>query len=204
MIHNVLGEDAKIFDPEEKPQASELYRRLTTYSETEEESFYSKVRRELEEIFEKHPKIREEIKNMPCRIKVAKPGKKDELLVFVRKGNDLFVAYQAYNEKLPRVKSFEEIYEKIKADVDTPRLEWSEHFWNSYHLILEKHFEKLYVKRGKDLKEKAYNLLNTILKIEAPELKPYRKFISDLIEDLRSFGTLSEYTLSEIISWKQL
>jgi len=204
MIHNVLGEDAKIFDPDEEPQASELYRRLTTYSETEEESFYSKVRRELENIFEKHPKIQKEIKNLPCRIKVAKPGEKDELLVFVRKGNNLFVAYHPYNEKLPRVTSFEEVYEKIKADPDTPRLEWSENFWNSYHLILEKQFEKPYVKRGKDLNEKAYNFLNNILKIEVPELKPYRKFISDLIEDLRSFGTLSEYTLSEIVSWENL
>ncbi len=202
MIHNVLGEDAKIFHPDEEPQASELYRRLTTYSETEEESFYSRVRRELEDIFKKHPEIQKEIKDLPCRIKVAKPGEKDELLVFVRKGNDLFVAYHPYDEKLPRVTSFEEVYEKVKADYNTPRLEWSDNFWNSYHLILEKHFKKPYVKKGKDLSEKAYNLLNNILKMEAPELKPYWRFISDLIEDLRSFRTLSEYTLSEIVSWE--
>ncbi len=203
MIHNVLGEDAKIFDPAEEPQASELYRRLTTYSEAEEESFYSRVKREFEDILGKHPEIQKEIKNLPCRIKVAKPGKKDELLVFVRKGNDFFVAYHPYHKKLPRVTSFEEVYEKIKADPEASRLELSDNFWNSYHLILEKHFEKPYIKRGKDLNEKAYNLLNTLFKIESPELKPYRRFISDLIEDLRSFGTLSEYTLSEIVSWEK-
>ncbi|MDW7973050.1 MAG: hypothetical protein RMI01_07600 [Thermodesulfovibrio sp.] len=44
MIHNVLGEDSKIFAPDEEPQASELYRRLTTYVEDEEESFFTKIK----------------------------------------------------------------------------------------------------------------------------------------------------------------
>ena len=202
MIHNVLGEDAKIFDPDEKPQASELYRRLTTYKEDEEESFYSKLRKELETILEKHPDLREELKSMPCRIKVAKPAEKDELLVFVRKGNDLFVARHSYSDRLPKVTSFEEVHESIKAEPDTPRLEWSENFWKSYYLILDKHFEKPYIKKGRGLGEKAYNLLQEIIKIEDP-LRPYKKFISDLIEDLRSFSTLSEFTLSKIISWER-
>jgi len=33
MIHKVLGEDSKIFSPDEEPQPSELYKRLTTYTE---------------------------------------------------------------------------------------------------------------------------------------------------------------------------
>lgn len=32
MIHNVLGEDSKIFSPDKEPQPSELYERLTTYT----------------------------------------------------------------------------------------------------------------------------------------------------------------------------
>ena len=203
MIHNVLGEDAKIFDPEEKPQASELYRRLTTYKEDTEESFYSRIKKELESIFEKHPDLKEETQNMPCRIKVAKPGEKDELLVFVRKGNDLFVAYHPYNEKLPLVTSFEEVYQNIKADTGTVRLELSKNFWKSYDLILEKRFAKPYVKKGKGLNEKAYNILQTIYKIEDKNIQPYKRFIFYLIEDLREFKTLSEYTLSEIISWEK-
>ena len=202
MIHNVLGEDAKIFDPDEQPQASELYRRLTTYREDKEESFYSRLRKELETILSKDPSLKEGLKNMPCRIKVSKPAEADELLVFVRKGKDLFVAHHPYGEKLPKVTSFEDVYGSIKADPDTPRLEWSENFWKSYYQILDKHFEKPYIKRGRGLGERAYNLLKEVIKTEDPVLRPYKKFVSDLIEDLRSFGTLSEHTLSRIVSWK--
>lgn len=57
MIHNVLGEDSKIFAPDEEPRASEFYRRLTTYVEDEEESFFTKIKREYETTIEKYPKL---------------------------------------------------------------------------------------------------------------------------------------------------
>ena len=44
LIHNVLGEDAKIFDVDEEPTASGLFERLTqSPDELEEESFYTKM-----------------------------------------------------------------------------------------------------------------------------------------------------------------
>ena len=201
MIHNVLGEDAKIFDPGEEPQPSELYKRLTTFIEEEEESFFTKVIREFDRIMETHPELKEELKNIPKRIKVAKKGSANELMVFVKKGKDLFVGYQNYLEKQPKAVTFEEVFEKIKAEKSEEKLPLSENFWKFYHLILEKSsFERGKGNSPRSLQEQAYGVLNTLIKLSP--LKPYFKFLSDIMEDIREFRTLSEYVMEEIISWK--
>ncbi len=203
MIHNVLGEDSKIFDPDEEPQASELYRRLTTYIEEEEESFYTKLRNEYELIREKYPELEKEIKDMPNRIKVAKHGNEDELMVFVKKGKDLFVGYKNYTEKQPQAITFEEVYEKIKAEYEEPARNLSDDFWTNYHQVLDKSaYSRRSSQKANEISTQAFNLLNSILNIEDERLKPFRRFISDLIEDIKSYGTLSEFILSEIVDWK--
>ncbi|MCX8034511.1 MAG: SWF/SNF helicase family protein, partial [Thermodesulfovibrio sp.] len=203
MIHNVLGEDSKIFAPDEEPQASELYRRLTTYVEDEEESFFTKIKKEYETIMEKYPELEEEIKNMPNRVKVAKYAEENELMVFIRKGKDLFVGYKNYKEKQPIASTFEEVYEKIKADYETPALSLSENFWSNYHQVLDKsaYFKKTPPKAN-EISTQAFHLLNSILEKSYEQIIPYRKFISDLLEDIKAYGTLSEYILSEIVEWK--
>ncbi|MGB9711503.1 MAG: helicase-related protein [Thermodesulfovibrio sp.] len=203
MIHNVLGEDSKIFDPDEEPQASELYRRLTTFIEEEEESFYTKVRNEYELIRERYPELEEEIKDMPNRVKVAKSGNEDELMVFVKKGKDLFVGYKNYIEKQPQAITFEEVYEKIETEHEEPVKSLSDDFWLHYHQVLDKsaYFRKSSPKAN-EISTQAFNLLNSILNIEHEKLKPFRKFISALLEDIKSYGTLSEFILSEIVEWK--
>ncbi|WP_141266315.1 helicase-related protein [Thermodesulfovibrio sp. Kuro-1] len=204
MIHNVLGEDSKIFDPDEEPQASELYRRLTTYVEDEEESFFIKIKREYDSIREKFPELEAEIKDMPNRVKVAKAASDDELMVFIKKGKDLFVGYKNYSEKQPIASTFEEVYEKIKAESDTQSLPLSENFWIHYHQIFDKtaYFKKTPPKAN-ELPTKAANLLSYMLSIESELLRPHKKFISDLLEDIKSYGTLSEYILSEIVEWER-
>lgn len=202
MIHNVLGEDTKIFAPDEEPQPAELYKKLNTYIE-EEESFFTRVRRDFEAIEKNYPEIIEEIKDMPKRVKVAKKGEENELLVFKKKGKDLFVGYKNYKEKQPEPVTFEEIYERIIAQKDEEALPLSENFWENYNLTLEQTAYKRYSNsKGKSTKDKAYNMLNALLQEKDEDkrakLKPYEKFISDLMEDIRSLGTLSEYTLSQI------
>ncbi len=54
LIHNSIGEDAKIFSPDEEPTPSQLYQRLTKNpDETEEESFFTKAIKEFQQIKEK-------------------------------------------------------------------------------------------------------------------------------------------------------
>jgi superfamily II DNA/RNA helicase len=200
MIHNILGEDAKIFDPAEEPEASKLYRRLNEYREDEEKSFFTKVRDEFEQIRNEHPEIIEQIENMPKRVKTAKNSEKNELMVFVKKGKDLFVGYKDYSEKQPKAVSFEEVYEKIKATPETEPLDLSESFWHNYSLALNK---EAYVKRKSapnDIEKRAHNLLNDLKNREFGELKP---FILSLIKDIESYGSLSEYVLRKIVELKK-
>ena len=203
MIHHVLGEDAKIFSPDEEPKPSELYRRLNTYQE-EEESFFSKVKKEYEDLLEKHPWIKNELENVPNRVKVAKKGDKNELMVFIRKGKNLFVGYKDYSEKKPVEVSFEEIYEKIKANPKDKREELSEEFWEHYQQIIESsNFGPAKKPKNENsLEVKAQNMISTLLKRE--ELKEDAKFLNALMEDLVEYQTLSEYVLQEIVSWERL
>lgn len=203
MIHNILGEDAKIFDPDEEPQPSELYKRLNTYSEGEE-SFLTKLRKTYDELIASHPELKEALKDMPKRIKIAKKGKEDEILVFVKKGEDLFVGYKSYEEDKPHAVSFEEVYEKIVAKVEDQALPLSKAFWNNYIAVLEKSNYKPYSNYNSNkLSNKAINLLKTLLQNNSENLKSHYGFISSLLEDLTDYGTLSEYAISKIVEWEK-
>ncbi|MGC9079099.1 MAG: helicase-related protein, partial [Candidatus Kapaibacteriota bacterium] len=97
MIHKVLGEDSKIFSPDEEPQPSLLYQRLTSLPEEDEnESFFSRLRKDFEKIKAETPDIENIIKNFPSRLKVAKPSDQNELFVFIQKGKDLFITHKNY------------------------------------------------------------------------------------------------------------
>jgi thymidylate kinase len=66
LIHNTLGEDSKIFDIDEEPSPSELYKRIQQNpDEIEQESFYTKILNEYEEIKKSHPEVIEKIKIVP-------------------------------------------------------------------------------------------------------------------------------------------
>jgi len=202
MIHHVLGEDAKIFSPDEEPKPSELYRNLNTYPEEKEESFFSKVKKKYEEILEKHPWVKQELEEMPRRIKVAKKGEKNELMVFIRRGKDLFVGYKDYSQSMPLEVSFEEVYEKIMASPEEKGRELSPEFWEHYNQILRELFTTLSPISDNSLESKARNMVETLLKME--ELKEEREFLNALMEDMVEYQTLSEYALSKIVGWERL
>jgi superfamily II DNA or RNA helicase len=202
MIHHALGEDAKIFSPDEEPKPSELYRKLNTYPEEEEESFFSRVKKEYEEILKKHPWIKKELEEMPHRIKVAKRGEKNELMVFIRRGKELFVGYKDYSQRMPLEVSLEEVYEKIKSSPEEKGRELSPQFWEHYNQILRGPFMILSPISDNSLESKARNMVETLLKME--ELKEEREFLNALMEDIVEYQTLSEYALSEIVSWERL
>lgn len=204
MIHKVLGEDAKIFSPDEEPQPSLLYQHLTTFPDEEKsESFFTRIRKDFEKIKKDNPDIIRRIETMPTRIKVAKPSDYNELLVFIRKGKDIFVGYKDYqHDSAPMTITFQNAYDKIVAAPDTPSLPLSNNFWNSYHQILENYSNfELDARSGQSLESKALSNLKTILEKQHEKLAPFKKFISDLIEDIQNFGTLSEFALQKIITW---
>ncbi len=199
MIHNVLGEDAKIFSPDEEPQPSELYEKLKKLPEEDEESFFTKVKKEFEEIKEDYPEVLKEIEEIwsddkrVYRLKTAKPSDKDEIIVFIIKGKDLFVGYHDYKEKTPKFLTFEEVFERIKSNPTTPTLKITERFWDSYEKILKRQPNK---DKGSKNHGNAHRILKILLKNE--KLNKYKQFMKDIIEDIENYHTISEYILSKI------
>jgi len=108
---------------------------------------------------------------MPKRVKTAKKGQKDELFVFIRKGKDMFVGYKDYKERQPKSISFEEAYEKIKANKGEKSLRLSDKFWKNYEIVLDK---DAYIRRrsnSSSLESKALNLLQSLLNTQDEYLK---------------------------------
>ncbi|MGC8588692.1 MAG: helicase-related protein, partial [Hydrogenobaculum sp.] len=200
MIHNILGEDAKIFSEDEEPQPAGLYRKINTFSEEQEESFFSKVYKELQQIQKENPGVLKRLDNLPSRIKVAKKSIDDEILIFIKRGRDLFVNYKDLQDKTSKAVPFESVYEKIKCSKDTKGIELSEAFWKHYDEMVNQVKLEL-SSRNQNTKEKALNILSKILMLDNEELKSYKTFVEDLKTAIKDYDTLSEYAVSEISNW---
>ncbi|MGB4268147.1 MAG: helicase-related protein, partial [Spirochaetota bacterium] len=138
MIHNTLGEDAKIFDVDEEPTPAELYTRLQQNPEDiETESFYTRVLNTYTELAQQYPDIVRNLDKLPKRIKVSRQHSKDELLVFFKK-NRLYVVQYDYETKEINETSLEEVMEQIQCTVDTKSLPIDDRFWNAYEEIKTK------------------------------------------------------------------
>lgn len=201
MIHNTLGEDSKIFDIDEEPTPSGLYQRIQQNpEELEGESFYTKVVKEFEEIKSKYPDVVKEIKDYPTRIKVAKKGSENELIVVIKKGR-IYIHHKKYDsaENNHNIVSLEEVIDKIRAKPEEKGLPLSDSFWYAYDEI--KNFkERTRVRTTEQSNEqKAINVLNTLLRIkDNEELTKLKPFIRTLLEDIIYYGTLSDFTLRRI------
>lgn len=199
LIHNALGEDSKIFDIDEEPTPSGLYRRIQQNPDyTEAESFYTGVLKEFEEIKASHHSLIESLGDFPPRVKVAKPSGRDELFVVIRKGR-LFVHHKDYSGNDIGTVSLEDVHEKIRADAETEALPLSNRFWDEYDAV--KNFRERHTAHRVEhsIEQRAVNNLKSILKItDMDALTPFKPFIRILLEDILDYGTLSNYTLRRL------
>jgi len=200
LIHNALGEDSKIFDIDEEPSPSGLYKRIQQNPDyLEEESFYTRVLKEFEEIKKQNPGLVERLKDFPPRIKVAKEADKNELYVVIKKGR-LFVHYKDYESKDIELKNLEDVIDRIKPSTpDLKSLPLSERFWDEYEAI--KNFRETGTIRltEQSIEQKAINNLKALLRLEGiDEILLYKDFIRTLLEDILDYGTLPDYTLRRI------
>ncbi|MDW7977161.1 MAG: hypothetical protein RMI35_11450, partial [Leptospiraceae bacterium] len=139
LIHNTLGEDAKIFDIDEEPTPSKLYQKIQQNPEKlEEETFYTKLLKDFIEIKQKHPQLVKILDKYPPRVKVAKKHKEDEVIVFIRKGW-LYICCGKYNNQTNKIEtaqiSFEDAYEKILCSKEEQSLSLTDKFWDIYEEI---------------------------------------------------------------------
>ncbi len=202
LIHNTLGEDAKIFAPDEAPSPAELFNRINRNpEEVEEESILTTIRQAFFAIQRKHPEVVEHLDDFPARVKTAKPFTEDELLVFRRKGLQLFTHMisktTAENFEI-RPLSLEEALPHIRCEPETPRLPLSQHFWPAYEAIKRHRKQTLMPRSEQSLLVKAENNLRSALEKHAADLQEYLPFIQTLLRDIKEFQTLPKYTLRRL------
>ncbi|MDD3735428.1 MAG: C-terminal helicase domain-containing protein, partial [Candidatus Pacebacteria bacterium] len=202
LIHNTLGEDAKIFDIDEEPSASKLYEKIQQNpEEIEEESFYTKIYKEFNEIKKQYPELIKSLDNFPLRVKVAKKYLEDELFAFIKKGR-LYIYSAKMDENLKYNYSpvtFEDVIDKVRCNYNESPVELSNNFWDLYEGI--KNF-----KEGKSqmplpensIEQKAKNNLKTLIKLQNDKISTYKNFLNMLLEDIVDYGTLPDYTLRRI------
>lgn len=202
LIHNSLGEDSKIFNPEEEPTAAGLFNRVNSNPEEDEElNLATLIRNRFKEISDKYPEVIERIESLPYRVKSAKSFADSEVNVLRKKGLSLF----SQQVKQPDEKeisvteiTMEELLPKVECDYDEPKLKLSEHFWKSYEMI--KGFKPKHKKSKSDasIETKAFKHLKVSLKLVSPEDEELARFIKILIKDIRTYKTLSQRTLGRL------
>ncbi|MGI6142626.1 MAG: helicase-related protein, partial [bacterium] len=202
LIHNTLGEDAKIFAPEETPTPAELFKRINRNpEEEEEESLLTTIRKEFFAIQGQYPDLVRGLADYPARVKTAKLAENNQLLVFRRKGLQLFihsVSDTAGEKPLVQPLLLEEALPLVCCRPETPRKPLSPRFWPAYEAVKAYREETPMPPREQSLPVKAENNLRSALESCAAELEEYLPFIQTLLRDLKEYQTLPKYTLRRL------
>jgi len=204
MIHNVLGEDAKIFHSDEEPTPAALFDRFQQDPDEEEESFETKVINKFREIKEKYPELIKEIGDYPSKIKVSKKFEEKGLLVFTKRQRlHIQEVTEKNKEEIVKEVPFESIYEKIYCDdPNLEGLELGNKFWDFYGKA--KNFKERTFSTGsqQSVEVKTTNFLNGIIqKNSSSELK---EMTGILLEDINDYGTLALPTMRKIVSVEKM
>ncbi len=202
MIHNALGEDAKIFDPREEPSPSGLFKRVNQSPDSNDDLNISTIiRNKYQEIELNHPEVIDKIKLLPARVKTAKKHKTSELNVLRKKGLSLFAQQiKISSQEKQKVDSMliDELLPSIECDVDEQQLKLSKDFWPAYEEIKSYRPEHKSGKSELALETKAHNNLKVALKVINPSEDAIIGFMKTLITDIKKYHTLSKRTLGRI------
>src|SRR3989344_5291375 len=198
LIHTTLGEDAKIFEPDEEPTAAKLFQKIMVNPESvEEESFQTKIRSAFAKIADNNPEVIEKIKSLPARVKVAK-GNDDYLLsVFIKKGLGFYVRTTENGEQIDEP-PFELAYPKIECGKDEQQKRLSDSFWNNYIKVKEFKLQAKQVPGAVSLENRARNNLDTLLNNPPAGFDRHLSFARMLFEDIIDYKTLPDFTLRRI------
>ncbi len=200
MIHNALGEDAKIFHQDEEPTASGLYTKMNENPEDDEEvNIITHVRNIYNQIEIEHPDVMERIAKLPNRVKTSKKFNESNINVLRKKGLSLF-AQQAKTDENSNVESltFENFLKYVECEYDTKRLPMSANFWPVYESI-KAHKEKVRSNMNElAIESRAHDNLKVALKVIDASEEENINFIKILIKDIRYYYTMPKYTLRRL------
>ena len=196
MIHNTLGEDAKVFETDEEPTASRLFEKIQQNPETlEQESFQTSIRRMYAEI---DAATKQRIAALPSRIKVAKKCNQYALTVFIKKGMGLFIRGVSGDKQEPAELLFEEALPLIKCGKDEKTLPLSDGFWDKYTQIKELKEKSGVPSSELSVEKKAFNNIKSLLADTTENYREFHQLLLNLREDIEDYKTLSDYTLRSI------
>lgn len=200
LIHNTLGEDVQVFDNDETPEASSLYKRINASPDSgEEETLHTTLRRLYAEIQEKYPAVLDKVSRFAPRVKTAKAAEQNSLTVFTRKGLGLFAQGADGDRAEVAEISMEEALQKIRCAPDEPRLNLSGTFWDQYETIRD--YRPAFKKGGQQNSNEEKALINLKALLKGPNARNFKEdvtFIRVLLEDLLDYKTLSEFSLRRL------
>lgn len=202
LIHNALGEDAKIFDADENPTASGLYKKVSSNPNSNEEISESTfIRNEYKRISEEYPEVIQRISELPNRVKTAKLFDEENVVVLRKKGLALFAITHNYKEEKakPTEQNFSSLLKLTKCVFDTPKQLLAKDFWKSYEKIKSYNPQFKSGRSGQSLQNDALNSLKSLQKNREIELsEDTRQFILTLVNDIKNYKSLSEQTLRRL------
>jgi len=202
LIHNTLGEDAKIFAAEEEPTASGLYNKINVSPEDEDEvNTTTLIRNRYNEIEQAHPEVIEKISELPPRVKTAKAFSNDQLAVLRKKGLSLFAQVINDTSNSPEQVgdiTFEELLPLVQCNLSENRLPLSNKFWYSYNYVKSYKPTRRTGRSDIALERKAEENLRVGLKIISAKESNLAEFMKTMIKDVRKYHTLSKRTLGRL------
>lgn len=202
MIHNSIGEDAKIFSSNENPTPSELYNRLNTNPENlEDESTYTKVFQEFTDYQKLYPELLAKLNDIPPRIKTSKLYSSNELITIIQKSH-LYFVHTDYNSNETRLFTFEEIWNKIRCNPEDKKLKLSSEFWKHYPNAIQYQPEFKNPIAESSIYTKAFNKIQMLKQNFAENFPEILDFLQLLEKDLQNLGTLSDYRLKQLLEIK--
>lgn len=197
MIHSILGEDAKIFSPEEEVSPSRLYTHLNSLPDSDTEiQFITQARKIVTECQDNYPEIYNRVQDLPSRVKGAKAFSENNVMVCIKKGTAFRILYNPYQElHEPQYYMLEQIYKHIEADPDQPVKPLSDRFWGIYtNLTSQVGTQNTRHNTSHNSSDKAQNILEYGLESQLidDDLVKYARYV---VKDIQEYGTLSRKTI---------
>lgn len=210
-IHQILGEDAKIFSAEEEPTPAGLYSKISKLDDESELSAYTQAKlayQKAKSFLEKnHPEVLERISHFPNNVKTAWEGSPHGTFMFRRQGPGFFALVNWKNEARIEEIPLEEALKEVKCDWNEPRVEFSEEFWK-YPVQEEGKpkgvYESLksYTPKGLEISKAtmsdAVQAIQVLTEYKSHLTLALRRFAVDVAEDIQSYGTIPVYTIRRI------